>query len=100
MKGKIVCTIALLSCVICQAQTNNKKIKHQQNSISTHVDNSNTFSTVSVGSYEARSDSFGGTRPFSIADPTILALNANANGGDMRISNSGIVGMPKRAYGF
>src|SRR5687767_5266649 len=37
---------------------------------------------------------------FSISDPTIIALNARANGADIKISNSGIVGMPKRAYGF
>ena len=37
---------------------------------------------------------------FSISDPTIVALNARANGADVTISNSGVVGMPKRAYGF
>lgn len=44
-----------------------------------------------------------GNRPasrFSIADPTINLLNQRAGGSNAPISNSGIVGMPKRAYGF
>jgi len=61
---------------------------------------STSFSAVSTSSYSAKSDSAEGKSNFSIADPTIRALNLNANGGDVRISNSGIVGMPKRAYGF
>ncbi|HWJ28402.1 MAG TPA: hypothetical protein VNS32_17785 [Flavisolibacter sp.] len=35
-----------------------------------------------------------------IQDPTINALNAKANGEPVHISSSGIVGMPKSAYGF
>jgi hypothetical protein len=36
----------------------------------------------------------------TISDPTIRLLNARANGSDVKLSSSGIVGMPKRAYGF
>lgn len=35
-----------------------------------------------------------------IADPIILTLKERAKGNDVPISASGIVGMPKRAYGF
>ena len=40
------------------------------------------------------------TNRFEIADPTIRALNARANGADIKISPSGIVGVPKGTYGF
>jgi hypothetical protein len=36
----------------------------------------------------------------TITDPTIVALGERAKGNEVFISNSGIVGMPKRAYGF
>jgi hypothetical protein len=39
-------------------------------------------------------------RRFSIADPTINALNQQAAGNTRIVSPSGVVGMPKRAYGF
>jgi hypothetical protein len=35
-----------------------------------------------------------------IADPVLLTLNANANGANMRVSGSGIIGMPRGSYGF
>src|SRR4051812_20827129 len=103
MKGKMLCTgILLFSCMLGQAQTGGKRTNRQVNTTtrSTDRNNSNTFSAVSASSYQARSDSSSRTNVFSIADPTIRALTINANGGDVRISNSGIVGMPKRAYGF
>lgn len=54
-----------------------------------------------TNSYSAKTSSPVLTnKKLSISDPTILALNARANGSDIKISNSGIVGMPKRAYGF
>lgn len=45
------------------------------------------------------------TAPYSlsrlqIADPTIRTLNANAYGADIRVSGSGVVGMPRGTYGF
>jgi hypothetical protein len=39
-------------------------------------------------------------RRFSIADPTINVLNQRANGSNVPVSSSGIVGMPKGTYGF
>jgi hypothetical protein len=35
-----------------------------------------------------------------IADPTIKTLNEKANGGDVKIGSTGIVGAPKGTYGF
>jgi hypothetical protein len=37
---------------------------------------------------------------FRVSDPTLVALSENAKGNDVFVSKSGIVGMPKRAYGF
>lgn len=37
---------------------------------------------------------------YYIADPVVRALSQRAAGGKMPISSSGIVGMPRRAYGF
>ncbi len=37
---------------------------------------------------------------YTVSDPIIRALDARANGADIKINKSGIVGMPKRAYGF
>ncbi len=39
-------------------------------------------------------------RRFSIADPTINVLNQRAGGNNVPVSGSGIIGMPKGAYGF
>lgn len=46
------------------------------------------------------SDQAYGSSRFSIADPTIISLNDRANGNNVPVSSSGIVGMPKRVYGF
>lgn len=39
-------------------------------------------------------------KSLSISDPTILSLNMKANGGDVDLGKSSIVGMPKRYYGI
>ena len=56
-------------------------------------DNTTTFTSTSSG------QAYGG-RHLSISDPTVVILNERANGDDVPVSSSGIVGMPKRAYGF
>lgn len=50
-----------------------------------------------TASYKALSNS---SAKFQIADPTLQALDARANGATIRISGSGIVGMPRGSYGF
>ena len=83
------------------AQSTNAKKKKQP--VKTVAKNRNATakkdSTVvlsSVGHYDA----FAPSAKLSIADPTINQLNLRASGADVRISSSGIVGMPKRTYGF
>lgn len=41
-----------------------------------------------------------GPRSYSIADPMIRMLNQKANGKNVQISSSGIVGVPNGTYGF
>lgn len=55
-----------------------------------------TTSFVSTGVNQA----FAGGSNLYIADPTIRTLNQRAAGSKLSIGSSGIVGMPKRAYGF
>src|SRR5215213_9930869 len=106
MKKRIVCAgFLVLAFSFTQAQTgssgSNKSKKSRAGISTTSVNkNSASFNAVSTSSYSAKSDSTERTGNFTIADPTIRALNMNANGGDVRISNSSIVGMPRRAYGF
>lgn len=40
------------------------------------------------------------SQQYYIADPTIKALNQRAAGYDVFVGSSGIIGMPKRKYGF
>jgi hypothetical protein len=69
--------------------------KNHSSKTSKVVATSPVVTSESSGNYAAKSPS-----AYRISDPTINALNAKANGADVRISKSGIVGMPKRAYGF
>lgn len=57
-----------------------------------------TVTLLSVSSNAAFSSYFG--RRFFIADPTVNALKLQAYGVTPIVSPSGVVGMPKRAYGF
>lgn len=59
-----------------------------------------TFILQSTGTYPARWPINFPSTTYQIGDPLLLTLDARANGSDIRINNSGIVGMPKRAYGF
>ena len=60
---------------------------------------SNSVSLKSTNSYPAKSGA-PSTSQLAISDPILRSLNARANGADIKISKSGIVGMPKSAYGF
>jgi hypothetical protein len=59
-----------------------------------------TYTLSNTSSNKAYSGILDQNNQYQIADPTIRALNAKANGADVKISNSGIVGMPKGTYGF
>lgn len=55
----------------------------------------------STGSYPAKANTLSIVNSnFTIADPILTTLDARANGANISIGKSGIVGMPKRAYGF
>ena len=60
-----------------------------------------TTTLSSTGSYPAKSKTLSVVNSnFTIADPILTTLDARANGANISIGKSGIVGMPKRAYGF
>ena len=97
----ILCFLA----VSALAQSNQKKKSATKTQASKTKQSSaevNTQSTTVLSAsnnYSAKTNSPGAS-VYTISDPTIRTLNARANGSNIRISNSGIVGMPKRAYGF
>ena len=106
MKKMMICVLVMTwATVALQAQTTRKKTTTRKASTTTRTAarpakaQAPVLSAVSTGNYAARA-SAPAAGQLTIADPTINALNARANGSDVRISNSGIVGMPKRAYGF
>src|SRR5438874_7254384 len=96
--------------LITQAQsTQNKKtgttnhVVHHNNTSNKSLSNGNVGNTVSLNHTD--SNKAYAYPPFennqlTIQDPTIRALNARANGEPVNISASGIVGMPRSAYGF
>ena len=57
-------------------------------------------STSSNQAYSETDTVAAAGRRFSIADPTINILNQRANGSNVPVSSSGVVGMPRGAYGF
>jgi hypothetical protein len=116
MKRVILCACALLLVMgITTAQTEQKKItgKNQlkkKNSIKKEIrkqaptrTNKNQIDTVfslsSTGSYNALEERQSVAR-LQIADPIVKALKAKANGADIKIGSSGLVGVPKGTYGF
>lgn len=105
MKKMILCVGVLVSLSMAAgAQTKKKAAKRQTRTVShssAQVSKQASVNLNSTASYPAKAPAMN-TAPSSltISDPTIQALNARANGSGTRISSSGIVGMPKRAYGF
>jgi hypothetical protein len=113
MKKMILCAAMLLSiAVVSQAQAikskTGAKTQAGKMSMSKRMDKAGAqeqdkkvYRSVSTAEYAAKSGLVQETpSQYTIADPMINALNAKARGSDIRISKSGIVGMPKRAYGF
>lgn len=59
------------------------------------------LSTLNSSSdYAAKNDSAQGISRLSISDPIVKGLSDRAKGYDVKLSSSGIVGMPKGSYGF
>ena len=108
---KLLVSMCILFVITASAQERKIKINKQagktivtkKSKINTGKDKTTQSPVLlsSTNSYMAKSGiSVTSNNNFTISDPTIVALNARANGADVTISNSGIVGMPKRAYGF
>ena len=119
MKRMFWCAgILLLISITAQSQTKTKKAKTKQTvhskTVSTNkatekktnkstVDSSNTITLTSTTGYPAKANTnvlSSLKNNYSVTDPILTTLDARAKGADIKFNNSGIVGMPKRAYGF
>jgi hypothetical protein len=80
-----------------QQSVKSKRAVAEHNSGSRQMAREDSVVLSSSSTHEAYRPSGG---RFSIADPTITVLNQRANGNNVPVSSSGIVGMPKGTYGF
>lgn len=109
MKHIIFCTVIfLLAAGFAGAQVNKPVKKVQKKTVmkkagktetASRQGSGNTIILRSATSYPAKSN-FTAIRAYNINDPLLKAFNEKAKGTPIKISNSGIAGMPKRAYGF
>jgi len=108
MKRMIWCAgILLLISATAHSQTKPKKerTKQQAKTVSTNNEtagNSN-ITLNSNASYSAKASTnilSTWKSNYTVSDPLLTTLGARANGANIQFNNSGIVGMPKRAYGF
>jgi hypothetical protein len=109
MKRMIWCAgFLLLLCANALSQTKSKKgpVKQQPpQTVSSNkqtTETSNTITLNSNSSYSAKTNTGLSTwkSNYTVSDPLLTILDARANGANIQFNNSGIVGMPKRAYGF
>lgn len=108
MKRMFLCLTALFFVLPATAQTKTttkKKFqtasKTQQKKNTQKSTNYNTVILTSESAYPAKKTSMNiPVQNLSISDPILNALDARAAGADIRINKSGIVGMPKRAFGI
>jgi hypothetical protein len=109
----IMKTIILPAICICffifSADAQTKKTTAKTKTTNAGMQSAKKSSSTNAATYLSASDNYSAKsninsisagNTYTIADPTLRALNARANGSDISISKSGIVGMPKRAYGF
>ena len=97
-----------------QAQTKPKKAKKKQTVHSKNVSQNkpivnqsnnatNTVTLITTTSNPAKANTNTLSvlkNNYAVTDPIITTLDARANGANIRFNKSGIIGMPKRAYGF
>lgn len=109
MKRMMWCAgILLLISANVQSQTQPKKqhTKEKAKTVSTNSgasDSSHTIKLNSTASYPAKANTTilsTWKNNYTVSDPLLTTLGARANGANIPFNNSGIVGMPKRAYGF
>ena len=110
MKRMIMCAgVFLLVSANALSQTKSKKegtVQHDKSPVVTNkVDapSSKALTLNSSSSYDAKGSSFGLStwkNNYVVSDPLLTTLSARANGANIQFNHSGIVGMPKRAFGF
>jgi len=113
MKRMFFCGgILLLLSETVQSQTKSKKAKNKQtvhsktvspNKTDKEVNPSNSVTLNTTTSYPAKANTNSLSvlkNNYTVTDPILTTLNARANGANIQFNKSGIVGMPKRAYGF
>ena len=114
MKQMFLCAgIFLLISTAAQSQQTKSKSKIKKathaktaSAKETASNSNNSPSTVTLnttGSYSAKTNATALpslNNNYMITDPILATLNARANGANIQFNKSGIVGMPKRAYGF
>jgi hypothetical protein len=109
MKRMILCAgIFLLISANALSQTKSKKQRtaeqHKNPGSTNNADRSSATLTLnSSGSYDAKGTASGLSTlksNYVVSDPLLITLSARANGANIQFNQSGIVGMPKRAYGF
>jgi len=118
MKRLLGCTgILLLLTTVAQSQTKSGRTKTKQavqsqnssaNKIKAQATNKqkaafpNTITLDTATSYTAKAPAVLSLREtnYTIADPILTTLDKRASGANIKFNNSGIIGMPKRAYGF
>lgn len=91
------------------AKASHKKTIHSKNNLAQKPGinerdiSSKTITLSTTTNYPAKAN-FGRLsatgNSYTVTDPILTTLNARANGANIPFNKSGIVGMPKRAYGF
>lgn len=95
--------IILLISTGMQAQTKSKKVNKKQTDHSKTDSASYTTILNTSASYPAKANTNTLAvlkNSYTVTDPILTTLNARAKGENIRFNKSGIIGMPKRAYGF
>lgn len=97
-------TFFLLSATGIHAQTHSKTTKshyHSQQSVTGKKGTrAASGQTAAIMSDTTSHSAYTGDSRLLISDPTINVLKARAEGNNIPVSKSGIVGMPKHNYGF
>ena len=112
---KQLCWCAMILFVLdatAGAQTKSKKNKKQaklaktvsaKQTATNKINSSNTTILNTTTNYAAKANTNSLSvlkNDYIVTDPILTTLNARANGTNIQFNKSGIVGMPKRAYGF
>ena len=115
MRQMIWCALVIfLLAQTAIAQTHRKKIvARKQQTVSVHnklnknqslnaLQANSSYILSNNSSHNAYANKITSTAPsqFKISDPLIIALNERANGANVKVSSSGIVGISKHNYGF